>query len=191
MDKLSVRQKLQHARTAMTKDEAINNSRLIARHILESELYKKADVIMGYLSFGKEASIDLVLQQALASDKIVCVPHVFYGANFMQAIRIKEMGKFRLDKFGIRTPLEPHEAIEPQVLKLILVPGVGFTKQGKRMGMGKGYYDRFLPQATNAVFVGVAHSLQVIAEIPTNAYDITMQYLVTERLLTACDKILE
>lgn len=181
---------MQFKRAAMPQEQVINNSRLIVQHILDSELYKKANIIMGYLSFGKEVSIDLVLQQALADGKIVCVPQVVYGSNFMQAVRITGLKEFCLDKFGIRTPMEPYEVIRPQTLNLILVPGVGFTKCGARMGMGKGYYDQFLPQATQAAIVGVSHSLQVAVAIPTDEYDITMQYLVTERLLLACDKIL-
>lgn len=191
MDKSSARHELQFKRAAMPQEQVINNSKLIVQHILDSELYKKANIIMGYLSFGKEASIDLALQQALVDGKIVCVPQVVYGSNFMQAVRITGMKEFCLDKFGIRTPMEPYEVIRPQTLNLVLVPGVGFTKRGERMGMGKGYYDQFLPQATQAALVGVAHSLQVAAAIPTDEYDITMQYLVTERLLMACDKILE
>ena len=190
MEKKSARQQLQFLRSTMTQETVKNNSKLIVQNILDSELYKKADVIMGYLSFANEASIDLVLQQAITGGKIVCVPQVLYGSNFMQAVRIKNMQEFCLDKFGIRMPLEPYEVIRPQTMNLILVPGVGFTAYGARMGMGKGYYDQFLPQASQAAIVGVAHSLQVAVEIPTDEYDINMQYLVTEMFLRACNKIL-
>lgn len=190
MGKKDVRQQLQFRRSAMTKEAVTNNSKLIAENILASELYKKAAVIMGYLSFENEASIDLVLQQALASGKIVCVPQVLYGANSMQTVKIRNLQEFCLDKFGIRIPPEPCEVIRPQTIDLILVPGVGFSSLGARLGMGKGYYDKFLPQATIAATVGVAHSLQIEVEIPTAEHDINMQYLVTEKSLRACNKIL-
>lgn len=186
MSKKIERKLLQARREALTEQEVCLNSELIAKRIFEHELFKKAHIIMGYLSFGKEASIDLVLQQALAGDKIVCVPQVAYDLNFMQAVRLREMGNVCLDKFSIRTPKEPCEIISPQTVDLILVPGVGFTKLGARMGMGKGYYDRFLPQATQAATMGVAHAIQVVDEISIDEYDINMQYLVTEKSLVAC-----
>ena len=186
MSKKIERKLLQAKRAALTEEEVCSNSILIAKRILGSELYKKADIIMGYLAFSKEASVDFVLQQALAGGKIVCVPQVVYGLNFMQAVRLMEMGNMCLDKFSIRTPKEPCEIISPQTVDLILVPGVGFTKLGARMGMGKGYYDRFLPQATQAATMGVAHAIQVVDEISIDEYDINMQYLVTEKSLVAC-----
>jgi 5-formyltetrahydrofolate cyclo-ligase len=186
MGKNAERKLLQAQRAALTAEEVCSNSELIAKYIFESELFKKADIIMGYLAFGNEASLDLVLQQALAGGKIVCVPQVIYNSNFMQAVRLRQMGNLCLDKFSIRTPMEPYEVIRPQTLKLILVPGVGFTKLGARIGMGKGYYDQFLPQATQAATMGVAHAIQLVDEISTDEYDINMQYLVTERSLVAC-----
>jgi len=187
MSKKTERKLLQGKRAALTEEEVCSNSTLIAKRILDSELYKEADIIMGYLAFKGEASVDLVLQQALAGGKIVCVPQVIYGSNFMQAVRLRQMGNMCLDKFSIRTPKEPYEIIRPQTLNLILVPGVGFTKLGTRIGMGKGYYDQFLPQATQAATMGVAHAIQVVDKISTAEYDINMQYLVTEQSLIACE----
>jgi 5-formyltetrahydrofolate cyclo-ligase len=186
MDKKEERKLLQAKRNALTEEEVSANSELIAKNILESQLYKQADIIMGYLAFGKEASIDLVLQQALAGGKIVCVPQVVYGLDFMRPVRLRQMDNLTLDKFFIRTPMEPCEIISPQILNLVLVPGVGFTKRGARIGMGKGYYDRFLPQATQAATMGVAQVVQVVDKISTDEYDINMQYLVTEKSLIAC-----
>ncbi|NLU45252.1 MAG: hypothetical protein GXX11_10460 [Acholeplasmataceae bacterium] len=131
MSKKIERKLLQARREALTAQEVSSNSELIAKRIFAHELFKKAHTIMGYLAFGKEASIDLVLQQALAGDKIVCVPQVVYGSNFMQAVRLREMGNMCLDRFSIRTPKEPYEIISPETVDLILVPGVGFTKFGR------------------------------------------------------------
>ena len=61
-----------------------------------------------------------------------------------------------------------------------MVPGVAFGRDGSRMGMGAGYYDRFLPRAKQAVTVGVAYDCLLQASLPTDEHDVKMQYLVSE-----------
>ena len=82
--------------------------------------------------------------------------------------------------FGIE---EPDPMVHPPVisssLDLILCPGLAFTKEGKRLGRGGGFYDRFLATVPNAVKMGVCVDAQLINELPVEEHDVKMTHLLT------------
>ena len=59
-------------------------------------------------------------------------------------------------------------------LDLVVVPGVAFSSDGKRLGRGKSFYDRFLPLVPRAAVVGVCYPCQVVEQIPADPWDIGM-----------------
>ena len=69
-------------------------------------------------------------------------------------------------------------------LAVALVPGRAFDALGGRLGRGGGYYDRFAGACPQALRVGVAHQLQVVASVPMEAHDAPMDVLVTDRQVT-------
>lgn len=140
---------------------------------------------MGYLAFNREASVDGVLEVALADGKEVYVPYITSATQFA-ATRIYNMTDFALDRYGIRSPRQLAEPIAPEQLELILVPGVAYDKAGNRMGMGAGYYDRFLVQATRAVTIGITYDALVQEALITDEYDVPVQLLATESGLKIC-----
>lgn len=73
------------------------------------------------------------------------------------------------------------ELVAPEQLDMVLVPGIAFDRQGRRLGFGKGYYDRFLKH-TNARRVGIAYSFQVSSEeLPSEEWDERVEWIVTDR----------
>lgn len=75
---------------------------------------------------------------------------------------------------------EPAVLVDPADIDLLLVPGVAFGRDGSRMGMGAGYYDRFLLRAPQAITIGVAYDSLLQEHLPMDEYDILVQYLVSE-----------
>lgn len=69
---------------------------------------------------------------------------------------------------------------EPVTPDIIIVPGLGFTKDGKRLGRGKGFYDRYL-EHSSAVKVGIAFDQQIEADLPTDGHDVLMDFVVTDK----------
>ena len=61
----------------------------------------------------------------------------------------------------------------------ILIPTVGVSKLGTRLGYGKGYYDRFL-SSTNAVKISLTYSKQIVKSIPSDSHDVRIDWIVTE-----------
>ena len=179
MDKKELRKKLKALRNNLTQDEVDVSSRLVAEKILACDAYRKAEHIMGYLAFGKELSVDGILKQALADGKRVYVPEIISQTE-IRAVELESFTDFAYDRFGIRSVPEPVKVCNPKILDLVLVPAVAYDRAGNRMGMGAGYYDRFLPQTENAIKIGVAYDALLQDELPYNEYDVPVPYLVSE-----------
>ena len=88
---------------------------------------------------------------------------------------------WKAGSFGIQEPHPDLEAVLPESLDLIFVPGVAFGELGERMGMGAGYYDRFLPLASQALRVALAFDFQVITDLKQNPWDQAVHWVVTEQ----------
>lgn len=177
--KIELRRRLQRLRAQMSGEQAAASSLQASRHILACDAYRKAKCIMGFLAFGKELSVDTVLAQALVDGKKVAVPLITSGEEFVP-VRLLDMQHFALDRYGIRTAPQPVQLVEPEEIDLILVPGVAFGRDGSRLGMGAGYYDRFLLKAGQAVRMGVAYDALMQDALPVDAYDVNMQLLASE-----------
>lgn len=178
-EKTELRRHLQRLRAQMSGEQAAASSLQASRHILACDAYRKAKCIMGFLAFGKELSVDIVLEQALADGKIVAVPLITSDKEFVP-VRLLDMQHFSLDRYGIRTAPQPVQLVESEEIDLILVPGVAFGRDGSRLGMGAGYYDRFLLKAGQAVRMGVAYDALMQEALPVDAYDVGMQLLASE-----------
>lgn len=181
--KVELRKRLKAERARLSAEQAALSSEQVSRHILACDAYRKAHCIMGYLAFGKELSVDAVLLAALAEGKTVVVPLVT-SATEMTPVVLRNMHDFELDRYGIRSVRQPAEQIAPQNIDLVLVPGVAFDREGGRLGMGAGYYDRFLPQAKRAVLMGVTYDCLLQSELPKDEYDVCMQLLASESGVT-------
>ena len=82
--------------------------------------------------------------------------------------------------YGIQEP-SPEKRIKmnPEIIDLVIVPGIAFDRQGGRLGHGKGYYDRFL-QFTRAFRLGLAFDCQLLKTVPTESHDVPMNAILSE-----------
>lgn len=76
---------------------------------------------------------------------------------------------------GILAPRAELPSIAPESVGAIIVPGVAFTAQGKRLGYGGGYYDRFLPRCPQALALATALPEQLVDHLPTDTHDCCVQ----------------
>ena len=71
--------------------------------------------------------------------------------------------------------------LDPELLDVVVVPGVAFTADGRRLGQGGGHYDRFLPGVrSGCVRVGVAFAEQLVDDLPTEDHDARVDVVVTD-----------
>ena len=87
-------------------------------------------------------------------------------------------GELHEGTFGIQEPEgETFEAFDQ--IELVVVPGMAFDKEGKRLGRGKGFYDRLLPRLTHAKKIGICFPYQLVDDVPTTPQDIPMDKVIT------------
>ena len=104
----------------------------------------------------------------------------------MQAVKLDSLNCIKEGAYGIRIPRGEPQAVNPSGIGLVLVPGLGFDLKGGRMGMGAGYYDRFLPQCANAVKTGITYDILLRGKIICDEHDVLMDYIITESQAAKC-----
>ena len=132
---------------------------------------------MFYIDFDGEVDTQDMITQAHKLGKIIAVP-VCRAKREMDPCLLREKSKLVRGLYGISEPAIK-KPLEPQDLNLVVVPGVAFDKQGRRLGRGKGYYDRFLGKIPSHVnTLGLAFDFQVLPAIPVTKRDIRVQKLL-------------
>jgi 5-formyltetrahydrofolate cyclo-ligase len=66
------------------------------------------------------------------------------------------------------------------------MPLVGWDRQGGRLGMGGGFYDRALAGIKGPLLVGLAHAVQEVPQVPIDDWDVPLDFVVTESALHQC-----
>lgn len=139
--------------------------------------------VLLYAAVGSEAPTQPLARRLLDAGVRVCLPRLERARpGEMEAVPVHRweelvQGPF----FGILQPPAATPAVPPRRLNMVVVPGVGFDRRGRRLGTGGGYYDRFLPRLSRrAVRVGWAFSLQVVDELPEEEHDCGVHFIVTE-----------
>lgn len=155
-------------------------SAVITERLLATSVWQKAKVVMAYLAMPDEVNLDALVAAGLRAGKIVCVPVLAKEPGVMHAVRLHSLADVCPRVMGIREPADVTARVAPETIDLVLVPGAAFQKNGARLGMGAGYYDRFLPQ-TKALRIGICAEISIQETIPVTEHDCMMDYVMTER----------
>lgn len=154
--------------------------RRITEAVLNTPAFIKARVVMVYRHFGGEVNVDAVADAAQARQKTVVYP---YCADKTTILALQPHGpdSWIRGSFGIWAPLpEKSEVIDPAAIDAVILPCAAFDDHGNRIGMGAGYYDRFLPKCKNATTILVAYEAQRVTGIVPEPTDIPADFIVTE-----------
>jgi len=154
------------------------------RAVLESDAFARADIVLGYLFHGNEADCTDVLYRALAMGKAVGLPRVVPGTSDMDFYLLDGTLQFgdqiECGAFGISEPVKSLDrfSVDGRLCGrniLMLVPGVAFTKDGKRLGRGKGFYDRYIARlretCASVTAAGFCFPCQIVDDVPVDAFD--------------------
>lgn len=166
-----------------SKGERGRKSRLIEDKIFSSEMFKKADAVMFYVSRDEEVDTRRMIEDALRIGKRVAVPYSDSETNEIVASELVDPEKdLELSPLGIYQPKKDSSLREIPLreINLVIVPGVAFDRENKRLGRGKGYYDRFLrklPPAT--ITIGVCFDFQLIDRLPCDSHDFPVSKVIT------------
>lgn len=185
MGKIELRLDALRIRDGLSPEQVLSHSQTIHNLLLEMEVFRKASVIMGYMAFRNEVLTKDILVSAQAHGKRVVIPYVVKKERRIIPALVEDLEKDLIPgSYGIPEP-NPNSLvpIDPTEINLVLVPGVVFDRSGNRLGYGGGYYDRFLPQCRNAVYIALAYQFQVVSDLSpmVEAHDQKVHFLVTEK----------
>jgi 5-formyltetrahydrofolate cyclo-ligase len=134
-----------------------------------------------YAAMRGEVGTDLIRERCLAAAAFLYYPRMCEDGN-LTFFRHEENDGWERGRFDIPEPRSApgREGIR-KGFDLVLVPGLAFDAAGRRLGQGHGYYDRFLTGlGGTAMTVGLAFSWQLVPEVPVDAWDISVDAVVTE-----------
>ena len=168
------------ARKALDAPQRAAANAALCRRVLELDVYRTAHTLLLYAAFGGEANLAAVAAEAVRQGKTVAYP--VCGKGFTLTAAVPGADGWAVGQYGIRAPVPEHSTLlQPEQLDLVLVPCTAFDADCRRVGMGKGDYDRYLPRCTRAVKIGIALEVQRVPCAAVDAHDQRLDAFVTER----------
>lgn len=150
-------------------------SKQIHRNLKKISEFRLASSIGMYYPMGSEVPTQDIMQEALSIGKEILLPKVI--EKELEFRKIKDFNDLEKGSFDI---LEPKDDCTPSdKLDVILVPTVGISRDGYRLGYGYGYYDRFLAK-NNAVTISLTYAKQIVKSVPKTKDDVKIDWIVTE-----------
>ena len=185
MTSMTVQEQKKHLRRSVLSQTEEASARTqwaenIARQVTSLAEWAAARMIFAYLATEREISVDGIIAHAWQEGKSVAVPVLQKEAGKMEFYLLTSMQDVTENAFGIREPNLPATKVEAKEADIVLVPGVAFSRQGNRVGMGGGYYDRYLPSTTDLT-IGICSESRLQSEIPTTELDMKVHFVATER----------
>lgn len=181
MTKQAVRRRLRETLAGMTDADRHAKSVAACRFVCGSPEFAAAHVVMLYLSTPTEVDTAPIALRCWQDGKQVVVPKVSWDQRRMLPVEISSLKDGLTTTGPVREPIAG-KPIPLDLIDLVIVPGLGFTPTGYRIGRGMGFYDRFLAQPE---FIGMTCGLsfqeQVIESLPLLDHDVPLGMLVTDR----------
>ncbi len=172
-EKRRLRQEFCQLRECLPAGDVEAASEAICRHLASWPVLRRAQVVMAYLAFRNEPSLEPLF---------AALPHIQWTVPRIEGRRLVvhpyDPNRLTRHSFGMLEPAADLPVVDPALLDIVLVPGVAFDRRGGRLGFGGGFYDRFLP-TTPALRVGVTYDACLLEELPCTEADQRMDWVVT------------
>jgi 5-formyltetrahydrofolate cyclo-ligase len=147
----------------------------IQKNLKKIDSYKTAKTIACYYSIGSEVKTQDIIQEILSEGKTLALPRVV--DDLLVFCSVKKFEDLEKGEFGIMEPKQ--NCAELNEFDVIIVPAVAMTRDGQRLGYGKGFYDRFLANK-DTTSVALTYSKLIVKNIPKLAGDVSIKWIVTE-----------
>lgn len=175
MDKKELRRQIREQKRAMTPAQIEEKSLRLGELFFETEQYRNAKTIYGYLPYNQEVRTAFMLERAIADGKKVAVPKV-YGEE-MRFIYMTDLSLVSCGYANIPEPIADGPVADDPTA-LVLMPGLAFDPEGNRMGYGGGFYDKFLAKEPNHPTVALCYDFQILPHLETQAHDIPVDLVL-------------
>ena len=166
-------------RNSLPTNEKTKLDDKIANRFLNMLSYRYANQILFYASTDAEISTVSIFEQALKAGKACYFPKCYENSQ-MSFYRVNSPDELVTDAFNIKAPVNESDIYTPQPSDIIIVPAMAYDVKGFRLGYGKGFYDRFLPDFMGTK-IGLCYSDFMTDTLPKGRYDISVDIIVTEK----------
>ncbi|XP_031829035.1 methenyltetrahydrofolate synthetase [Nomia melanderi] len=184
-----LRKKVKLIIAQLNSEERDRQSRKVFEKLCSLPQFQQSRKVSVFLSTEYEINTLPILKHLFKTKKEVFVPT--YKGKEMKMVKLFSMEEYEnlvLTKWNIKQPKfdETREnALENGNLDLIILPGVAFTRDGKRLGHGMGYYDSFLnayvKEQKKPYLIAVAFNEQIWDDIPISEKDVSVDLVLTEK----------
>ena len=174
------RQKLTPAWIRQTSDR-------IQQRFLTLDEWSAARLICCYLAAPAEVQTGRIIDGCRQTGKQIWAPAFRPPHACYEWTRLNRADTLVKGRYHIPEPEHP-DWNRPEVVDIVVTPGLAFDAQGGRIGHGGGHYDKLLALAAlrTALKVGLAFAFQMQDHVPTSAHDIGMDIIVTEHTVIRC-----
>lgn len=189
-----MKNKLRHEafkkRNRLDQQEIIEKSNNILVYLKTFEKQLTNKNIFIFIDFKNEVqTLDIILYLKDINCNIF-IPRINPTTKEMDIYPYTSHDNLIKSKYGILEPKENSRlVINPEILDIVITPGVVFDKEGYRIGYGGGFYDKLFEKIGDSVIkIAVGFELQVIDKVPRDSYDKAVDYLITENRIYIFDK---
>jgi len=182
-----IRQQLRQQRRGLSPAEQKQAAHSLCRQLVTSPLFLRSQRIACYFANDGEIDLQPVINRIWRMGKECYLPILGGLAhNRLDFVRYLRGEALLANRYNILEPEARHQSVPPWAIDLVLLPLVAFDIYGNRLGMGGGYYDRTLSYLRwrrwwrTPCLIGVAHDFQQIETLPSEAWDIPLNGVVTE-----------
>ena len=176
--KQSIRTMMQKTRAKLNLDRKMECDQWLSEELLMLIKDRKLKVIHSYLPMRDEIDIFPLIENMLAEGLIVVCPKTLNNRK-LEHLVLKDIEALELGKFGTKHPKGTE--IYQGKYDLIIVPGLAFDQQKRRLGYGGGYYDEFLSNHPEASKIGIYYDFQEVPIVPVEPHDVPIDQLIVAK----------
>lgn len=192
LERQAIRTHVRHLRRGLSAEQQTLAANSVAERALNVASIDRAQHIALFLSVDGELNTRPLIARLWQQHKQVYLPvlHPFSAGNLL-FIRYTPETLLTPNRLRIpEPPLDVRQIIPLDQLDVMFVPLVAFDKQGQRLGMGGGFYDRTLQYWRSHRFlpIGLAHDCQQVDTLPTESWDIPLPAMLTPSRLWQWEK---
>lgn len=183
MGKSYMRKEKLNQRNRLTKNQLSYISERAVENVRNLLPYQNAEVVYFYYAVRNEVGVTSLFDECLLAGKKCLFPRVINDYE-MEFFIVDDICKLKEGYKGIFEPAEAcHIYNDDGENSIMFVPGTVFDRKGGRIGMGKGFYDRYIHSHRIDCLAGVCGEYQLVEKVPMDKEDAYMDIVVTERCI--------
>ena len=179
--KTRLRQSLKQKRSELPQHLQPEYDQAIRARLLEQAA--PAGTVFCYVSTQMEVDTRSIIDRLHQSGTTVLIPKIL-NREKMIAVEFDGWERLQVGQLGILTPDTDEEW--PGEPDLCITPGLGFTPDGRRIGYGRGYYDKWFAAHPRSARLALCYECQIVDDMPVTDTDVAVHKIITEKRIITC-----